>query len=634
MKVLLRSWFVIILIILGLAAGSTAANDLARPFDPVVIKGSNFPDFLNANVSDLHVYAYRSGGWSQIPFQIDEIDSASYFTCHNGLFDARDELCLIATDMGDSAADNHWIGNLESMAYQRYQICAMDTSVAPHHKAYAYVYRSPSLGAAFTPYMTYIPPTVESADTIRAVSYIFAHDHNSIPSHLQLQHGSEFGPDLMDRWKIHFVGNLFGFKPFDENESTALQDTMIYVRSGPVRIIRKGMFNIFLEDTLSLEKMISLTFKFYPKTAQINLAEEDLSYVLGITQMSQRVDYNENVLGGKFHWEKQYDIDVDGNSMADDLSDVTMSAPGTHWYMLAGSFGTIVTVFRCDAIPNTVQSLFFLDDTSKADGVLRKDTGDSMAIGESGVLLRSTPGDVIEVEKKNLTATFYYLGEEHNAAFGDTLKEQMDRPLLISVIPRRNDVIPVELAFFNARIIENGVELTWATASETNNYGFQMQRKVSAASEWQTIAFIRGHGTTAENHQYRYVDEVEESGRYDYRLAQLDTDGRISYSAPVTVTTAMPQQLTLAQNYPNPFNPWTEILVEVPAPLKGRLSLTVHNLLGQKVRTLVDEELTAGVHRIRWDGCDDLGRPQGSGVYFYRLEGGGTAQVRKMIKMQ
>ena len=92
-------------------------------------------------------------------------------------------------------------------------------------------------------------------------------------------------------------------------------------------------------------------------------------------------------------------------------------------------------------------------------------------------------------------------------------------------------------------------------------------------------------------------------------------------------------KLSLGQNFPNPFNPTTTLAFTVPADA-GRVTLTVHNVSGQVVRTLVDGELAAGPHSLPWDGTDGSGHALASGVYFARLSAGGQARTAKMALLK
>ncbi|MFH1891147.1 MAG: T9SS type A sorting domain-containing protein [Candidatus Zixiibacteriota bacterium] len=105
--------------------------------------------------------------------------------------------------------------------------------------------------------------------------------------------------------------------------------------------------------------------------------------------------------------------------------------------------------------------------------------------------------------------------------------------------------------------------------------------------------------------------------------------GLTQLSTKATAAGLQPIDYSLAQNYPNPFNPTTVISYNLPSASHVRLS--VYNLLGQNVRTLVDGESTAGAHREIWDATDDGGNPVASGVYFYRLETTDFTQTKKML---
>ena len=95
---------------------------------------------------------------------------------------------------------------------------------------------------------------------------------------------------------------------------------------------------------------------------------------------------------------------------------------------------------------------------------------------------------------------------------------------------------------------------------------------------------------------------------------------------------ALPTQFRLHQNYPNPFNPETTIRYDLAKPVEVRL--TVFDVLGRAVRTLVAHKQAAGAHSAVWDGRDDLGRQLASGVYVYRLEAGDFTKSAKMLLLK
>jgi flagellar hook assembly protein FlgD len=93
-------------------------------------------------------------------------------------------------------------------------------------------------------------------------------------------------------------------------------------------------------------------------------------------------------------------------------------------------------------------------------------------------------------------------------------------------------------------------------------------------------------------------------------------------------TDHLPYRFELAQNYPNPFNPVTTI--EYSIPTRSEVTIEVFNVLGQKVRTLVNETKSAGTYRVEWNGVDDAGGPVSTGVYLYRFSAGDIVQTKKM----
>lgn len=95
---------------------------------------------------------------------------------------------------------------------------------------------------------------------------------------------------------------------------------------------------------------------------------------------------------------------------------------------------------------------------------------------------------------------------------------------------------------------------------------------------------------------------------------------------------SLPETYTLGQNTPNPFNPNTSI--EFALPRSGQVKVEVFNILGQKVRTLVDENLKAGFKRVDWDGTDDGGQSVASGIYLYRMTANDFSETKKMVLMK
>jgi hypothetical protein len=182
--------------------------------------------------------------------------------------------------------------------------------------------------------------------------------------------------------------------------------------------------------------------------------------------------------------------------------------------------------------------------------------------------------------------------------------------------------LPVELISFSARTTDGGVLLSWRTASELNNAGFEVERQ-SNAGAWNTLGFVEGRGTTTQTQSYFFLDKSA-SGKVFYRLKQLDFDGRFEYSNIIEVDAGLPTHFALEQNYPNPFNPSTIITYQLP--VASDVKLEVFDMLGKKVATLVSGRQDAGLYNYTLNATN-----LSSGVYFYRLQAGSFTQTKKMM---
>lgn len=187
--------------------------------------------------------------------------------------------------------------------------------------------------------------------------------------------------------------------------------------------------------------------------------------------------------------------------------------------------------------------------------------------------------------------------------------------------------LPVELVSFTANNKDQKIVLKWQTATEINNYGFEIERKLVGNevkdNTWQKVGFVQGNGTTNLPQEYSFVDESTISGKAKYRLKQIDNDGTSKYSNEIEVDVNTPKDLVLYQNYPNPFNPVTVISYYIPSD--GIVKLNVYDMLGREVAKIVDEYQQAGYKKVLFDGSS-----LSSGIYFYKLEVGNFTQVKSM----
>ncbi|OQY79314.1 MAG: hypothetical protein B6D45_01000 [Ignavibacteriales bacterium UTCHB3] len=196
----------------------------------------------------------------------------------------------------------------------------------------------------------------------------------------------------------------------------------------------------------------------------------------------------------------------------------------------------------------------------------------------------------------------------------------------VKVVMVNSTEIPVELVSLSAEAKGNVVQINWATATETNNYGFEIERK-TATSQWEKIGFVKGAGTTSERTNYQFTDKSAAMGKYLYRLKQVDHDGTTTFSQEIEVDMALPTDYVLEQNFPNPFNPNT--IIRFAIPFTGNVTLKVYNALGETVKTLIDETKEAGYYEVPFNAAD-----LPSGLYLYELKSGNFSSVKKMLMMK
>ncbi len=209
-------------------------------------------------------------------------------------------------------------------------------------------------------------------------------------------------------------------------------------------------------------------------------------------------------------------------------------------------------------------------------------------------------------------------------------------------------VLPVELVLFTATLVENNIELNWQTATETNSYGFEVERAINneelEINNWEKIGFVQGHGNSNSPKSYSYLDEdydKDQELRLKYRLKQIDTDGTYEYynltaEVDATITSLndkqLPEEFHLSQNYPNPFNPSTTI--EYSLPVVDALSevevqnvtIKIYDILGNEVSQLVNKTQPPGFYEVEFDG-----RNLSSGLYIYRIKTNDFMDTKKML---
>jgi len=321
------------------------------------------------------------------------------------------------------------------------------------------------------------------------------------------------------------------------------------------------------------------------------------------------------------NWSNAFDGDIDDS---DGYMDGTVGCIGKPSFM---------TVQFADKSAHWINKMRLLTDTKRG---FEFNWADHFTLLVSDSTLAD--GDFIEVLSANTNGGDW---QEHtfNAVRARYIKFIVDKPdnrwwrqigeLEIYTIP---EPTPIELASFDAKYVNDKICLKWITVSETNNYGFELERRFEN-SAFAKIGFVHGAGTSSDLQHYYFEDnDITDETFYYYRLKQLDTDGTFVYSNEVSVSIGVPSKYDLDQNYPNPFNPVT--LINYKLSEAGFTTLIIMNALGQEIKQLVNANLKPGKYQATWDGTDDSGQPVAAGLYFYRFQSNDFVSTKRMTLLK
>jgi len=197
--------------------------------------------------------------------------------------------------------------------------------------------------------------------------------------------------------------------------------------------------------------------------------------------------------------------------------------------------------------------------------------------------------------------------------------------------------LPIELMNFTAQLNNGEVTLFWETATEKNNYGFEIERntllsplsggETKGGGVWEKIGFVQGYGNSNSPKEYSFIDSPQGRSKLNYRLKQVDTDGKYQYSNIVEIVIGSPLQYELKQNYPNPFNPQTKIAYTLP--VDGFVTLKVFNIIGREVASLANENKKAGSYEIMFEGTGIA-----SGIYICKMSSANYSSYIKMLMLK
>ncbi len=192
--------------------------------------------------------------------------------------------------------------------------------------------------------------------------------------------------------------------------------------------------------------------------------------------------------------------------------------------------------------------------------------------------------------------------------------------------------LPVELVLFNGTVRGKQILLSWITATEVSNAGFEIERseKLKVKNEkWEKIGFVEGEGTSNIQHQYSFTDFAAQNRKSFYRLKQIDRNGSFSYSESIEIITSLvAEDYTLSQNFPNPFNPITTLHFAVKSTEHAHVK--VYSAIGKEISVLFDGVVLAdNYYTVTFDGS---GLP--SGTYFCAMRIGSKTEVRQMLLLK
>jgi len=190
---------------------------------------------------------------------------------------------------------------------------------------------------------------------------------------------------------------------------------------------------------------------------------------------------------------------------------------------------------------------------------------------------------------------------------------------------------PVELTSFTSSASGKEITLSWSTSSEINNSGFEVERRDAGSDMqdvWVKAGFVIGNGNSSDIRNYEFTEKGLNSGKYKYRLKQIDFNGNYEYFELANdVIIGIPAKYYLSQNYPNPFNPVTNLEFEIPE--LGFVTLKIYDVMGRELITIVNENKEPGYYKVKFDAGN-----LSSGVYFYRMTAREFVAVKKFVVLK
>jgi hypothetical protein len=339
-----------------------AVTALDRVEDPVVITGSLLPAFDGVPLPELAVYAYRSGDWQAVPFQIDEVSiTGTYVISDDGLLDANDEVVFMAGDAGEPVSAALWPADVQARLKSRYAITVSDP-LSASQQAWVYLYRSTTLTRSNAIYVNW----TQNVQTAAALSYTAAFSPTRFLGLADLYINGN-GVDILDRQKIR-VELLGGFIKFNEEGLLSLNPaTLTLPITGPIRAAtgEGALRAAFYRSRIDFDVQFDLSGLGAIQPDFIRTSFDWISP----TSSGLKTYYDNNTPAG---------VAIDG------VPDAISTTPRLNWFQVngeaAGPGGLVMAFPRLDARGGTV--LNYYRDNGALDA---NDTGDQRSFGDSGL---------------------------------------------------------------------------------------------------------------------------------------------------------------------------------------------------------------------------------------------------------
>ncbi len=657
----------LLLYALCLPVAAQTLND-DRAYEYIDIAPFNLADFSNdiAPVAQLFLYAYGSGAWQQVPFQIDErgmeksgndtIAVNSLFpNTKDGLLDDSDQIMFMARDLGERAPANNWLNNSSARGFVRYEIRYTDPLT--QRTGYVYLYRSNSLtiDPQLPTYVKYAvgPAANPAADTVKGASYVQGHTSNGVPDYLTIP--TAFGgtnTDFLDRLKLRIraVVPIFGTQTVTEQGNLKVIANGVRTVQGRIRVVRQAQEQIsILNGALPIDTL-AISLFFYPYSAELT-GEINLTSALSARLLRASFDFNAAVNNQTWHNQNAGPRTITGNSGNLNATEAQVTLlPKRNWFSMSSAHGSLVGIFSMDAIANTTQQFYFRDGTGTSDGT--SDTGDNVSYGDTGFMITSNSAIIATFQ---LGMSAYYLKPNLSRAEAQALNANAENPLRANFTSQAFDAV-APATVKDLRVTGSGandVTLRWTAPSDAGSFvkSYELAYSTTAIGA-DTSAWFNSIAQKAANLPTPGVpgaaDSVTIAGltagaRYYFLLRAVDDYGNASAFSNLAIINSvavkespasMPRRFMLAQNIPNPFyqsREHTTICYELANAQPVHVELRVFNLLGREVQRVLTARQAAGVYEARWNGRFANGTLVPAGIYFYELRAGDLRQVKKMI---